>query len=206
MPRERTSRMGPFAATVAQTAERIAADRSGAVVTICAEAVGAARVLDRAARSGPLVGLPITAKDVLASAGTLSQAGSRALAGYVPSEDAPAIALLRAAGAVLVGKTNCSELALTPWTGNELFGETRHPSAPGRSPGGSSGGCAAAIAVGLVPLSLGTDYGGSVRLPAAACGIVAASARCATSTRTRTCDRLPIALARDCSRCSRALR
>src|SRR5439155_13391263 len=85
---------------------------------------------------------------------------------------APAIKLLRRAGAVLVGKTNCSELALTPWTGNALFAETRHPSRPGRSPGGSSGGCAAAIAAGLVPVSLGTDYGGSIRLPAAACGIV----------------------------------
>ncbi|MBV8220620.1 MAG: amidase [Solirubrobacterales bacterium] len=162
-----------FTAAVARTLERIEADRSGAVVTICREAVEVARCLDRAAEPGALAGVPFTAKDVLASAGTPSQAGSRALAGHVPDEDAPAIALLRAAGAVLVGKTNCSELALTPWTGNELFGETRHPFAPGRSPGGSSGGCAAAIAAGLVPLSLGTDYGGSVRLPAAACGIVA---------------------------------
>jgi amidase len=164
---------GDFAPAVARTLERIEADRSGAVVTICGEAVEVARDLDRSARLGPLAGVPFTAKDVLASAGTPSQAGSRVLAGHVPAEDAHAIALLRAAGAVLVGKTNCSELALTPWTGNELFGETQHPFAPGRSPGGSSGGCAAAIAAGLVPLSLGTDYGGSVRLPAAACGIVA---------------------------------
>ena len=162
-----------FAAAVARTLERVEADRSGAVVTICREAVDSASSIASSGMSGALVGVTFTAKDVLASAGTPSQAGSRALAGHVPSEDAPAIALLRAAGAVLVGKTNCSELALTPWTGNELFGETRHPFAPGRSPGGSSGGCAAAIAAGLVPLSLGTDYGGSVRLPAAACGIVA---------------------------------
>jgi amidase len=164
---------GDFATAIAATLERIATDQSGAVVTVCTNAVVVARELERAASPGPLAGVPFTAKDVLASAGVPSQAGSRALAGYVPDDDAPAIALLRAAGAVLVGKTNCSELALTPWTGNALFPETRHPHEPGRSPGGSSGGCAAAIAGGLVPLSVGADYGGSVRLPAAACGIVA---------------------------------
>src|SRR4029077_16121386 len=74
--------------------------------------------------------------------------------------------------AVLVGKTNCSELALSAWTGNPLFGETRHPQLPGRSPGGSSGGCGGASAGGLVTVSLGTDYGGSVRFPAACCGVV----------------------------------
>ena len=162
-----------FAAAIAQTLERIDADESGAVVTVCPEAVEVARALDRELTTGPLAGMPFTAKDVLATAGTPSQAGSKALAGFVPDEDAPAVARLRQAGAILVGKTNCSELALTPWTGNALFPETRHPTVPGRSPGGSSGGCAAAIAAGLVPLSLGTDYGGSVRLPAAACGIVA---------------------------------
>jgi amidase len=140
-------------------------DPYNAIVTLCEETAPAA--------NGPLTGVRFTAKDVLAVAGVPSQAGSRAFAGYTPVQDAPAVARLREAGAVLVGKTNCSELALTPWTGNELFGETRHPLAPGRSPGGSSGGCAAAIAAGLVPLSLGTDYGGSVRLPAVACGVVA---------------------------------
>jgi amidase len=140
-------------------------DPLNAVVTWCEDTAPAP--------AGPLSGVRFTVKDALAVAGVPSQAGSRAFAGYTPAEDAPAVARLRAAGAVLVGKTNCSELALTPWTGNELFGETRHPFAPGRSPGGSSGGCAAAIASRLVPLSLGTDYGGSVRLPAVACGIVA---------------------------------
>jgi Asp-tRNA(Asn)/Glu-tRNA(Gln) amidotransferase A subunit family amidase len=153
---------------VATALERIEADRTGAVVTVCQAALHEARPVD-----GSLAGVPFTAKDVLATRGVPSQAGTRALAGHVPAEDAPAVARLRDAGAVLVGKTNCSELALSPWTGNPLFGETRHPFAPGRSPGGSSGGCAAAIAAGLVPLGVGTDYGGSVRLPAAACGIVA---------------------------------
>jgi amidase len=161
-----------FATAIAATLARIRGDRSGAVVTLCPDAVEIARGLEQDGSRGPLAGMPFTAKDVLASAGVASQAGSQAFAGHVPSADAPAIALLRKAGAVLVGKTNCSELALTPWTGNALFPETRHPHRPGRSPGGSSGGCAAAIATGLVPLSLGTDYGGSIRLPAAACGIV----------------------------------
>ena len=140
-------------------------DRCNALVTLCEDAAPSV--------GGPLAGVRFTVKDVIAVNGVLSQAGSRAFAGHIPAQDAPAVARLRAAGAVLVGKTNCSELALSPWTGNELFGETRHPFAPGRSPGGSSGGCAAAIASGLVPLSLGSDYGGSVRLPAVACGIVA---------------------------------
>src|SRR5437763_4012215 len=118
---------GDFAAAVERALERIEADRTGAVVTICREAVEVAGGLEAAGVRGSLAGLPFTAKDVLATAGTPSQAGSHALAGFVPSEDAPAIALLRSAGAVLVGKTNCSELALTPWTGNDLFGETRHP-------------------------------------------------------------------------------
>ena len=161
-----------LATAIAATLERIKADRSGAIVTLRADAVQAARELEREAAPGPLAGMPFTAKDVLASAGVPSQAGSQAFAGHVPNADAPAVALLRKAGAVLVGKTNCSELALTPWTGNALFAETRHPFRPGRSPGGSSGGCAAAIAAGLVPLGLGTDYGGSIRMPAAACGIV----------------------------------
>jgi amidase len=155
----------PGMATTQDVVARIEADDSNAVIMLCRDSVPVA--------DGPLAGVPFTVKDVLATAGVPSQAGSRALAGHVPDEDAPAVARLKAAGAVLVGKTNCSELALTPWTGNPLFGETRHPFAPGRSPGGSSGGCAAAIAAGLVPVGLGTDYGGSVRLPAAACGIVA---------------------------------
>lgn len=156
--------------------ERIAADRSGAVVTVREQAIDEARMIDearaRGLATGPLAGLPFTAKDVLATVGTRTTAGSRLLAEHVPVEDAPAVARLRKAGAVLVGKTNCFELALTAWTGNPLFGETAHPHARGHSPGGSSGGCAAAIAAGLVTMSVGTHYGGSVRFPAACCRVV----------------------------------
>jgi amidase len=162
---------------VADALDRIARDHTGAVITVCDQALEQAREIDRARDRGmpvgPLAGLPFTAKDVLATAGTRTTAACRPLAHYVPDADAPAVARLRRAGAVLVGKTNCSELALSAWTGNPLFSETRHPHASGRSPGGSSGGCAAAIAGSLVTLSLGTDYGGSVRFPAACCEIVA---------------------------------
>lgn len=157
---------------IAATLERISGDRFGAVVTVCPGSLDAARAVGRDPAPGPLAGVPFTAKDVLATRGLPTQAGSQAFAGHVPTADAPAVAMLRKAGAVLVGKTNCSELALSPWTGNALFAETRHPVRPDCSPGGSSGGCAAAIAAGLVPLSLGTDYGGSIRLPAAACGVL----------------------------------
>jgi amidase len=157
---------------VAEALARIDADRSASVVTVARDAPEEAEELDRARSAGPLAGVPFTVKDVIATAGLRTTAASRALSEHVPERDAPAVARLREAGAVLVGKTNCSELALSAWTGNPLFPETRHPLDGGRSPGGSSGGCAAAIAAGLVPLSLGTDYGGSIRFPAACCGVV----------------------------------
>ena len=147
--------------------ERLRADDLGAIVRVREAALQEARDA-----RGPLAGMPFTAKAVLAVGGEETNAASGAFLGHVPAADAPAIARLRAAGAVLVGITNCSELALSAWTGNPLYPETRHPSVPGRSPGGSSGGCAAAVAAGHVPFSLGTDYGGSVRLPAACCGVV----------------------------------
>jgi amidase len=164
------------AAAVCVALERVEADPLGAVVRVRPEALAEAWSLDRERDRGvperPLHGVPFTAKDVLASEGLGTSAGSRAFEGYVPAQDARSIARLRAAGAVLVGKTNCSELALSAWTGNPLFGETRHPFVAGRSPGGSSGGCAAAVAAGYVRVSLGTDYGGSIRFPAACCGIL----------------------------------
>jgi Asp-tRNA(Asn)/Glu-tRNA(Gln) amidotransferase A subunit family amidase len=117
------------------------------------------------------LGVPFTAKDVLDTAGLRTTAGSRLFRDFVPRDDAAAVAALRRAGAILVGKTNCPEFALEPQTANPVFGTTHHPQDYRLGPGGSSGGCAAAVATGLTPLSLGTDYGGSVRFPAHCTGI-----------------------------------
>lgn len=151
---------------------RIESDTSGAVVTLSPHALDDAERVDGMDGDGALHGVPFTVKDVIATTGLRTTAACQALADHVPASDAPAVARMRVAGAVLVGKTNCSELALSAWTGNPLFPETRNPHRDGCSPGGSSGGCAAAVAAGLVPISLGTDYGGSIRFPAACCGVV----------------------------------
>lgn len=147
-----------------------------AVVTIdpdgareAAQAADAA--LARGEAIGPLHGLPITVKDALATAGMRSTGGAVELADHVPVEDATAVARVRAAGAVVLGKTN-----LPRWSGdlqsyNELFGTTGNPWALDRVPGGSSGGAAAAVACGFSSFELGTDIGGSIRVPAAYCGV-----------------------------------
>jgi len=156
--------------------DRIAHDRTNAVVTVVDDALERARDAERAVmrgdETGPLHGVPFTAKDVLDTEGTRTTAGSRLLARHVPRRDAPAVATMRSAGAILVGKTNCPEFALEPRAANPVFGTTRHPLDPALAPGGSSGGCAAAVAGRLVPISLGTDYGGSVRFPAHCTGTV----------------------------------
>lgn len=130
--------------------------------------------LDRGASAGPLAGVPFTVKDLIATAGVRTTAGSRALVDNVPAVDAPAVAAMRAAGAILVGKTNTPEFGTSGLTDNELFGPTVNPlgtpETP-RSPGGSSGGEAAAIASGMSTLGLGTDFGGSVRWPAHCTGL-----------------------------------
>jgi amidase len=120
---------------------------------------------------GPLHGLPITVKDAIATAGIRSTGGATDLRDHVPTEDAPAVASLKAAGAVVFGKTNLPE-----WSGdwqsfNEMFGTTNNPWALDRTPGGSSGGAAAAVACGMTSFELGTDIGGSVRVPSAFCGV-----------------------------------
>ena len=107
---------------------------------------------------------------MIATAGVRTTAGSRLLAENVPSEDAPAVARMREAGAILIGKTNCPEFALGPRTENDLFGRTVNPHDPALVAGGSSGGCTAAVATGCTPLSLGSDFGGSLRWPAHCCG------------------------------------
>ncbi len=120
----------------------------------------------------PLAGVPVAIKDVLAMQGAPATAGSKILAGYRPPYDATAVRKLEAAGAVLLGKLNCDEFAMGSSNENSAYGPVRNPRALDRVPGGSSGGSAAAVAADLCVASLGTDTGGSVRQPAAFCGVV----------------------------------
>ena len=119
-----------------------------------------------------LAGVPIGVKDVLAMQGAPATAGSKILAGYLPPYDATVVRKLEAAGAVLLGKLNCDEFAMGSSNENSAYGPVRNPRALDRVPGGSSGGSAAAVAADLCVASLGTDTGGSVRQPAAFCGVV----------------------------------
>jgi len=121
---------------------------------------------------GPLHGLPIGVKDVTPTAGIRTTFASPLFKDYVPEEDAEAIRRLKAAGAIVLAKTNTPEFACGANTNNALFGRTRNPWNPALSPAGSSGGSAVAAATGMVPIAQGTDYGCSIRIPAAFCGIV----------------------------------
>jgi Asp-tRNA(Asn)/Glu-tRNA(Gln) amidotransferase A subunit family amidase len=120
---------------------------------------------------GSLCGVPVSVKDVLPVRGLVTTSGSRLFAEAVASDDAIPVGRLRAAGAVVVGKTNTSEFGHKAVTDNPLFGPTRNPWRPSLTPGGSSGGAAVAVASGQGPVGLGTDGGGSVRIPAAFCGL-----------------------------------
>lgn len=164
---------------VEESLRRIAAARElNAVVALRAdEALAEARALDDAPRpdpaAAPLLGLPLLVKDIEDAAGLPTTFGSLLHAAAAPAKrDGVVSARLRAAGAVLLGKTNVPEFAFEGYTDNRLFGPTRNPWAPAWSPGGSSGGSAAALAAGLVPLATATDVGGSIRIPAATCGLI----------------------------------
>jgi len=159
--------------------QRIEADnaRLNAFILVMAdEARQQAREADRLLAAGhdlgPLHGVPISVKDLYDLRGTPTTAASRVRDGHIAERDAPAIAHLRQAGAVFVGKTNLHEFAFGTTNEDSAFGPARNPHDASRSPGGSSGGSAASVAAGMALATLGTCTGGSIRIPAAACGIV----------------------------------
>ncbi|MBW0104967.1 amidase family protein [Pseudonocardia sp. KRD291] len=155
---------------------RVASSELDAVVTVDAERARAeaAACADETARGhsrGPLHGLPITVKDAIEVAGMRCTGGATELSEHVPDADAPAVARLREAGAVVFGRTNVPRFSVELQTTNELFGTTSNPWDLARTPGGSSGGAAAAVAAGLTAFELGTDIGGSIRVPSHFCGV-----------------------------------
>jgi Asp-tRNA(Asn)/Glu-tRNA(Gln) amidotransferase A subunit family amidase len=149
--------------------------RLNAVVTLAPDVSERAREAEAAVMRGDalgaLHGVPLTVKDTIDVRALGATAGSRVRVGYVPEEDAPAVARLRAAGAIILGKTNCAEFALDYTSENPVFGRTNNPHDLARTPGGSSGGCAAAVGACLAAGSLGSDLAGSIRIPAHFCGV-----------------------------------
>lgn len=147
-----------------------------ALVTVDGDgALAAAKLAEERVTAGgdlpPFLGVPTVIKDVHPTAGLRTTFGTAALAGFVPPFDAEHVARLRAAGFMFLGKTNVPEFGTVPYTESALHGPARNPWDPSRTPGGSSGGAAAALAAGMVPVADGSDGGGSTRIPAAACGV-----------------------------------
>jgi Asp-tRNA(Asn)/Glu-tRNA(Gln) amidotransferase A subunit family amidase len=146
-----------------------------AIVTIAPDVIERAKAAEtallRGEQVGSLHGLPVTIKDTIDTAGLRTTSGSKIRMNYVPETDAPAVARLRAAGAIVLGKTNAAEMAMDYTADNPIFSRTNHPLDPKLTPGGSSGGEAVAIATGMSPGGIGSDLAGSVRIPAHFCGI-----------------------------------
>ena len=166
-------------ATVDACLESIATrdpDINAFITVLADEARAAAAKADRALQDGhdlgPLHGVPISLKDLFDALGVATTAASRVRAEHVATEDAEVVARLRAGGAVFVGKTNLHEFALGTTNEDSAYGPVKHPLDPTRSPGGSSGGSAASVLAGMAVASIGTDTGGSIRIPSAACGLV----------------------------------
>ncbi len=147
--------------------------RLNAIVTLDADgALAAADAADRGEPAGPLHGLPVAVKDLEETAGMRTTYGSPLFARHVPGTDSAVVERWRRAGAIVIGKTNAPEFGAGSQTFNEVFGVTRNPYDPAMTCGGSSGGSAAAVRAGMVPLADGSDYGASIRNPAAFCNLV----------------------------------
>lgn len=146
-----------------------------AIITVARDVMERARDAEEAVmrgdRLGALHGIPVTIKDTIETAGLRTTSGSKMRAEYVPPHDAPAVARLKAAGSIVLGKTNAAEMAMDYTADNPVFGRTNHPQNANLTPGGSSGGEAVAIATGMSPGGLGSDLAGSIRIPAHFCGI-----------------------------------
>ena len=175
MIRERRATAGEVVAALLSRIEQVNGELN-AVVQLAAqrartEAEAADAQLARGEARGPLHGVPITIKDSLDTAGIVSTGGTTGRREFVPGRDATVVRRLRDAGAIVLGKTNTPELTLSLETDNQVYGRTNNPFDPARTSGGSSGGAAAIIASGGSPLDIGSDTGGSIRVPAHCCGI-----------------------------------